>query len=257
MFQIKTVDIPNCPTATVTQVLIGETYKNMFDSFFKARQIEPIYVPDNPNVHKALKGHVDLSVFHAGNERIFITSSINNIDFVRKIEGNINYSFVSNQKSSYPEDCNLNIAYNGTHLIYNEKTADEDIVRYLTKSADFNQCNVKQGYTKCSVCFVDATSIITGDPGIAKTCKVRGIEVLLINDSFIRLDHFNKGFIGGSSFKTSQNELAFTGTIPDHKTRKQIEEFLERRNIKTVYMRDETIIDIGGIIPITMKEQVN
>ncbi len=83
MFQIKTVDIPNCPTATVTQVLIGETYKNMFDSFFKARQIEPIYVPDNPNVHKALKGHVDLSVFHAGNERIFITSSINSIDFVR------------------------------------------------------------------------------------------------------------------------------------------------------------------------------
>ena len=51
--------------------------------------------------------------------------------------------------------------------------------------------------------------------------------------------------------------LAYNLLKLHHKTRKQIEEFLENRNIKTVYMRDETIIDIGGIIPITMKEQVN
>lgn len=253
MFQIKNIDNPNCPTGTVTQVLIGETYRNLFNSFFENKQIEPIYVPDNPSVDESLKGHVDLSVFHAGNEALFISRSIKNADFVTKINNNCDISYVFGQKSTYPEDCNLNIAYNGSYLIFNIKTADKNIVSYLTKLDIANTVHVKQGYTKCSVCFVDDKSIITGDPGIAKACRNKGMDVLLIDDSFIKLDHFNKGFIGGSSFKPSQNELAFTGTIPDHKARNEIEEFLENKKIKAVYMREQTIIDVGGIIPITMK----
>lgn len=253
MFQIRSVDKPNCPSGVVTQVLIGETYRNLFDSFFENKQIEPIYVPDNPSVNEALKGHVDLSIFHAGNEALFISRSVKSTVFITNFNNNCDISYVSGQKSTYPEDCNLNIAYNGSYLICNMETADKDIVSYLTKLNNANTIHVKQGYTKCSVCFVDDTSIITGDPGIAKACRNNGMDVLLIDDSFIKLDRFNKGFIGGSSFKPSQNELAFTGTIPDHKTRNEIEEFLEKRKIKAVYMREETMIDVGGIIPITMK----
>lgn len=253
MFQIRSVDKPNCPSGIVTQVLIGETYRNLFDSFFENKQIEPIYVPDNPSVDESLKGHVDLSVFHAGNEELFVSRSIECTDFITEIDNNCNIFYVFGQNSTYPEDCNLNIAFNGSYLIYNVETADKDIVRYLTKLNVSNTIHVKQGYTKCSVCFVDDTSIITGDPGIAKACRSKGMEVLLIDDSFIKLDHFNKGFIGGSSFKPSQNELAFTGTIPDYKTRNEIEEFLMNRKIKAVYMREHTMIDVGGIIPITMK----
>lgn len=253
MFQIKSVDKPNCPTGTVKQVLIGETYKKLFDRFFESHHIVPLYVSDNPSVNKALKGHVDLSVFHAGNDRLFVSSSIKSADFISKIKDFIDFSYVSGQNSSYPRDCNLNIAYNGSYLICNKDTADKDIVSYLTISNSPIFIHVKQGYTKCSVCFVDDTSIITGDPGIAKACRNKGMDVLLIDDSFIKLDHFNKGFIGGSSFKPSQNELAFTGTIPDQNTRNEIEAFLENRKINTIYMREQTMIDVGGIIPITMK----
>lgn len=254
MFQIKYLEKPNCPEKTVKEVILGERYRKLFDCFFQERDILPIYIPDNPYVAPDLAGHADLSVFHCGNDTFYMSPNLSGDNKLDNIQSNATTNYIASLSSTYPNDCGLNIAYNGTYLIYNPETANEDIVSFLTNKHSCIPIKVKQGYSKCSICFVNDTSIITGDPGIAKACRLNGLEILLINDSFIRLPGYDHGFIGGSAFKVSETEIAFTGTIPDKTIREQIELFLQERKIVAHYITEKTMIDVGGIIPITIKE---
>ena len=77
------------------------------------------------------------------------------------------------------------------------------------------------------------------------------MDALYLPDPFIKLDGFDHGFIGGASFKISESELAFTGTIEDTNIKNKIESFLSERCIKPIYLIDKPIFDIGSAIPLT------
>lgn len=255
MHELKYLQRPNCPENTVKHILIGSKYKGLYEAFFEKFDIIPIYIENNKDVDPRLSGHVDLSVFHAGNDEFVVAQSIKQslINQLNLHKLTANTMTCMPQSTKYPNDCNINVCYTGDYLICNNKVADKLIVNLLTNRLDNSKLviNVNQGYTKCNICVIDSNSIITGDAGIATECTTRGLNVLLVNNDWINLNGFNHGFIGGCTFKLSKDKIAFTGIIDNKIDEERIKSFLNERKIEMIYMSNNKINDIGGIIPIT------
>lgn len=234
----------------VKTLIIGRKYRDYFEKAFKRYDIMPIFVPDNPCVDKRLSGHADLSILHMGENRLILARSLMNTDFYISLKeiGTEVYFAKTEQSNVYPHDANLNICFMDNKLFCCAEMMDAIIASYLS-IIEF--IRVKQGYTRCSVCVVDRHSIITADNGIAAAAEQHGVSVLLVKSGLAELTGFGCGFIGGSAFKLSENELAFTGIIQDVSERTRIEQFLSERNIEAIYLTQNELLDIGSAIPMT------
>ena len=243
----------NLPVNACT-VALGEKYGSALDSALRARGLSPLYVPDNPYVDERLSGHADLSVLHIGGNRLVLAPFLKNTHFsdeLKELGYDILYPEIKMGRE-YPADAMLNICVCGNLVFHNPKTADRSCVELLS-SAGLEGLEVKQGYTKCSICVVDESSIITSDRGVHSAALKAGSDSLLISDGNIELEGFPYGFIGGSSFKVSAGKLAFTGLINAHPDAEKILDFLKSREIEPVFLTDSTIFDIGSILPLTEK----
>ena len=76
------------------------------------------------------------------------------------------------------------------------------------------------------------------------------MDVLLIRKGYIELPGVDYGFIGGSSFKYNRNTLVFTGNIKLHPDYESIKSFAQNHNVELLSLTENTMIDIGSIIPI-------
>lgn len=234
-------------------VALGEKYSDILDEPLKKLGLLPVYVPDNPCVDARLSGHADLSLFHAGGDRIFLAPYLKNSDFAQflgKIGFIVEYADI-NQSEKYPHDAQLNIASIGRAIVYGKKTAYRPIVEYLTIAQKLTVIPINQGYAKCSILAVDERSIITQDRGAAQACAAAGFDVLCIESGYVSLPGFEYGFLGGSGFKLSADILAFTGTLDEHPDKKRILDFLHTRGVKPVYLTERPVFDVGSIIPLT------
>lgn len=222
------LDVPHLPQGKVRKIILGEKYRKVLENELLMHDLQPIWLKCNKNVDERLSGHCDLMAAHLGGRHLSVLEDkaaqceqINNIELLKvKVP----------KKPDYPNDAKLNFCIVGDKLIYNPKTADKAAVAYLNKVP----AACKQGYTKCSVCVVDESSIITADAGIARIAEAVGINVLLVDEKITALDGFEHGFIGGASFQ-----------------KLRIESFLNERGISAVYLTEHTLFDIGSAIPIT------
>lgn len=242
---------PNLPRRAKI-VVLGEKYADILDKSLNMLGLSPIYVPDNPSVDARLSGHVDLSVFHAGEDRVFLAPYLKNTGFAQYLEKNgffIEYADI-NQSEKYPNDAQLNITACGSALVYGRKTAYPPIINYLTNNHKFTAIPINQGYAKCSILAADEHSIITQDRGAAQACAAAGFDVLCVAPGYVSLPGFEYGFLGGSGFKLSADTLAFTGTLDEHPDKERILDFLHARGVKPVYLTDRPVFDVGSIIPL-------
>lgn len=229
-------------------ILIGRKYADILDKPLKSLDLEPTYVPDNPFVDKRLSGHADLSIFHAGGNRLILAPYLSDSEFslkMQKIGFNVTCADIK-QGEKYPNAV-------GDNLIYNKKVSAAEAVRSFTINSDSRLVDTKQGYARCSVCIVDDNSIITADRGICDACRNTGIDVLLISQGYVNFSGFDYGFLGGSSFKISERRIAFTGSLDSHPDKNRIMEFLIKRNIEAVFLTDLPVFDIGSGIPVSEK----
>ena len=157
------------------------------------------------------------------------------------------------QGKKYPKDAGLNICICGKYFFFNPKSAEKSIVEYLTIDEGKISIPIKQGYSKCSICVVNENAIITSDIGIHKRAVEAGLDSLLIGPGYIELPGYDYGFIGGASFKLSDHELAFTGSLDEHPDKGRIFEFLSLHNINPVYITEISAFDIGSCIQIVEK----
>lgn len=236
-------------------VLIGEKYSPKIKIPLENRGIKVLEVPDNPFVDERVSGHADLSVLHLGGNEIVLAPFLKGSGFEKEIsELGFDIFFPDFlQRKEYPNDSYLNMCLCADKLICNPKTAHSPIVQYLTIEKRFEMLGVKQGYSKCSVCVVDSNSIITSDQGIHKRAVASGMDSLIISPAYVDLDGFDYGFIGGASFKLSDNEIAFTGNLDRHPDRDKILNFLSLHNIIPVYITENDAFDIGSAIQIVEK----
>lgn len=218
--------------------------------------IEPIFIPDNPNVDGRLSGHADLSVFHAGGEEIWLAPYLRGSAFAARLAAlgaRVHIADIS-QSPVYPRDAQLNIAALGSAFIYNPKASYAPVTEYLAAACGMRGAPVRQGYAKCSVLVVDEHAIITQDAGIARAARGIGLDVLEIAPGHVALDGFEYGFLGGASFKLAEDTVAFTGTLAAHPDWARISAFLAARGVSAVYLTAQPLFDIGSALPITEKK---
>ena len=246
---VRRAALPDCAEI----VLIGEKYAEILDKPLKKLCISVKYIPNNPNVDPRLSGHADLSILHAGGERLYFAPYLRGTALHRELSGlgaDIRIADIG-QSALYPNDAQLNLCAVGNQLLCNRQTAAQEIVRYFTIDCGASVIYVKQGYTRCSICPAGERSIITADRGIAAAAKNAGMDVLLISPGHIVLDGFDTGFIGGASFCIAKDKIAFTGTLDRHPDKERIIRFLADRSIEPVFLTDRPIFDIGSAISLT------
>ena len=149
----------------------------------------------------------------------------------------------------YPDDSAYNVGIVGKKCFLNKKICDEKLYEALVLLG-YELIEVKQGYTKCSICPINENSFITGDVSIANAGRNAGMEVLLITNDNISLSGFSNGFFGGSTGMGSRNELLINGNIDTLPDRDAIKEFLAEKNIQLKNLTEGEVTDIGSIIPL-------
>jgi len=236
----------NLPDRAVGQVIIGEDYVSELGGALMSLGIGVIACPNNERVDPRLRSHVDLSALHMGGNRLVVSEAVATGGFISALSGLGAEITLSKAPfgCKYPEDAGLCAAVIGERIFHNKSLS---VLPNEPRLID-----VKQGYAKCTVCIVNENAAVTSDRGMARAMAAAGLDVLTVRDGYISLEGYDKGFIGGASFKIAPDLLALTGTLDGHPDRTQIELFLLSHGVKPVYLTGKRIFDIGSAVPIML-----
>lgn len=148
---------------------------------------------------------------------------------------------------NYPGDIAYNIIVAEKTAIHNFRYTDPKILNFISSK----KCvNVSQGYTACTLCMINENAFITSDRGIKRTLVGLGADVLLIDDSQIRLKGFEHGFFGGASVMLSENILAVNGNVMNLSDGCAVCNFCAGYGVDVISLSDEYVTDVGSIIPV-------
>lgn len=228
-------------------IVLGDAWQAKLDEALRALDLEPLYLPQNPNLDPRLRSHADLSFFRAG-EEIWLSSYLihsNYLKILRKYCYNVIFTNYFKQ-NRYPNDARMNLLTMGKHLFYSPKASDADIVNFLTIKGRYQGISVRQGYLRCSCLPVDENSLITADPGIASAARKAGLDVLQITPGHVALEGYPYGFLGGAGFLVSKEKLVLTGRLDEHPDKGRIETFLNAKGVSLHFLTQEPVFDIGS-----------
>lgn len=252
MNELTFVTKPNLPQNAVSSVIVSSKYINYIEELSKLG-ISVIKVSPISEVIGAEKYHADISAIHLGKNDIIVAR--NNSILINQLNKSGFNVIPSDSKisGSYPECVALNAVISGNNLICKEKSADRELYNYCIQKK-LRIINVKQGYARCSTAIVSENAIITSDIGIYNACISNKIDALKIDNGYIRIDGYDYGFIGGACGKLSYDILAFCGKIEEHKDYESIKAFALNYGVRLLSLSNETLFDIGGILPVIEKK---
>ncbi len=153
-------------------------------------------------------------------------------------------------ESKYPDDIAYNVARLKGTAIHNFKYTDP-VLKYYLEKENIKLINVRQGYSKCSLALISDDIAITSDKLIYDKLITMGYKILFIKHGHIKLEGQNYGFIGGTSGSISKNEVMFSGKLNEHPDAENIKSFLDEEGIKTEFLSNGTVNDIGTIITLS------
>ncbi len=241
---INKANLPDKKVRTVIAGNLPEYTKELFNK----DGIEVLEIISESVLSTPVSFHADLQCIHLKNERILLNK--NQTDLKIELENlGFNVDLFEIKKGEHPFDCCVNAAFIGNKVICKFDILEEKLKKYIVDNK-LNVINVNQGYSKCSVCIVDDNSIITEDESVKNTCEKHGFDVLFIRKGFVRLDGYDYGFIGGASFKTDKDTLAFIGKVENHPDYERIRDFTSKKGIRIRSYSDFELTDVGSIIPI-------
>lgn len=208
-----------------------------------------IELPYQSSVYDEISSHPDI-FFCKINNQIFQAP---NLKLENKLETKLKTKQGSNSVGAqYPEDIKYNICQIGKRVIHNFKYTDPAVAKYID-STGIQKINIKQGYSKCSISVTSENSCITSDEGIYETLKRENMDVLLLDNTNIRLVDKNglqtkmSGFIGGATAVIEDKFIIF-GDSNKILDKASLIEHLNNHNLKLVDFKNLEIIDYGSII---------
>lgn len=237
------ITTPNLPEGRVRLAAVGnypEILAALHSLGIDTFSLESDILPDE------ISRHQDMLLCHTGGSSVFLDPAQNKAPLEK--EG-FTVKTVHPLKKTYPGDALLNVAVSKDFFIYNPKSADPTLVGELTESGKI-PVRVKQGYTKCSLCFVTENALITEDPSVYEALRDTESHVLLISKGDIYLSDEHYGFFGGSTGKIDKHTLAVTGAISSHRDGEKIKDFCHSHNVNILELTSGRITDIGGILPL-------
>ena len=241
------VQLPNLPAGKVCTVIAGEDCAKLFGARLSEMGIRVLSCPKNPHLDPRLASHVDLSVFHMGQNSFLLAEYLKGTELEKSLNelgAELKFSALR-QGSRYPADAGLCALSAGIRVFHNSSITAREIMSDCKPLV-----HVRQGYAKCTVCLVSENAAISADRGMADALRNSGLEVLKIRPGFIGLSGYSEGFIGGAAFKASAERLVFFGDIEAHPDFAAISEFLSKHGVVPVSLGEGELLDMGSVIPI-------
>jgi hypothetical protein len=248
-------DTPFIPQNNVNLMLVDKRIPKDMEYQLQNRNIDIIKTCECRETYEAIKYHPDICVCYLGKGNIVVAPNVYNY-YVEALK-EYNFHIIKGTeyiKSKYPYNIQYNVAILGKYAIHNFQYTEKNILDYINNNKMI-RINVRQGYSKCSICIVDENSIITSDEGIYSEVIKHDINCLLIEDGSIDLFDMNYGFIGGCSGLISKDTICFSGDITKHPNYMEINEFLSTRNKKIKCLSNNTLLDLGSIIPLMTRRE--
>ena len=224
----KFLNNPNTPDNKVTSVFADIddfVLKNTFDEL----SIKVVQVAENSLLDTPVSRHADILGNYVGKSTFLVDKNQDELcNFIKNNNGKT--VIIENIKSPYPNDCLLNFADIGDYIICNKTILTENVVEFLP---DKKIIDVKQGYTKCSVCICKHNTIITDDISIYNAVsQYDDIKSLLVEKGSVNILKYDYGFIGGCCGLVDKNVLLFNGDITSHSDFDKIKNFLYDNGVK-------------------------
>lgn len=241
---------PNLPQSKVTTIFV-HCDDNALKSAFDELAVKVVGPTPNELLDAPVSRHADILANHVGNNTFLADYRQKElIKFIEQAGGTV--KAIKNIKSPYPNDCLLNFADIGDYIICNKSILSQEIVDLLPQKQIID---VKQGYSKCSVCIVKHNTIITDDISIYNAVsQYDNIKSLLIEKGSVHIEKYDYGFIGGCCGLVDKNLLLFNGDLSTHTDFDKIKNFLYDNGVNYIDVKGKPLTDIGSIIPITEKD---
>ncbi len=207
--------------------------------------IDVIKCPPCNELYYAINGHPDVLVHFIDKKTLLVHKEIATsfIELLKKYDFNIIFSEKTLDRK-YPEDIFLNAVNLKGLFIHNLAFTDKSLLKSIQNK---KLIHVKQGYTKCSTAVVSDKALITSDKGIFASLINEDIDILLLPPGDILLPGLDYGFLGGACGLLDDKHLAFYGSLEYYLYGNQVISFLEKHNVKPVYLREGKLIDRGSI----------
>ena len=246
----KFLNNPNTPDNKVTTVFADIddfALKNIFDEL----SIKVVQVAENSLLDTPVSRHADILGNYVGKSTFLVDKNQDELcNFIKNNNGKT--VIIENIKSPYPNDCLLNFADIGDYIIWNKSILTEKIAEFIPQKEIID---VKQGYSKCSVCICKRNTIITDDISIYNAVsQYNNIKSLLVAKGSVQLKNYNYGFIGGCCGLIDKNTLLFNGDLSTHSDFDKIKNFLYDNGVNYIDIKGKHLTDIGSIIPIMEKD---
>ncbi len=241
---------PNLPTNKVTKVF-ADIDDNTLKNCFGELTVKVVNVIENPFLDAPVSKHADILVNYVGKTTFLVDK--HQTEICKFIEDNSGkYHLIENINSPYPNDCLLNFADIGDYIICNKTILTENIVEFLPNKKIIE---VKQGYSKCSVCICKHNTVITDDISIYNAVSnYDNINSLLVEKGSVHINKYDYGFIGGCCGLIDKDVLLFNGDLSTHSDFDKIKKFLYDNSINYIDIKGKPLTDIGSIIPIMEKD---
>lgn len=244
---IKSPNIPECDISLA--MIDGRTRKSVVSGLEK-HGIFTIRTQRCEGLYEAVSFHPDMFIHHMGNGDI--VAAPNTPSKTLEELSLTGFNIIKGYKSitgKYPDNIAYNVARIDNYAVCNIMHTDKVLLEYF-KNISVRLIDVKQGYSKCSICIAGNGIIITSDEGIYRSLIPYDFQLLKIRSGFIELKGLNYGFIGGAAGLISQKELAFAGNVEFHPDFDKIFKFLSMNGIEIKILDDGMLEDIGTIIPL-------
>ncbi len=246
---------PNLPTGPVRLCAVSGLHPAVCEAL-RGRGIEVIEVQPHLPLPPPVAHHPDMLLHHLGGREVMVARQA---DRLAEALGQQGFAVTLTPQAlgaAYPDDCALNCARIGSRLLAKTGSLAAPLLDFC-RQQEVHMVEVAQGYSKCSVCIVDETAIITADPSIASAAAEQGIEVLQISPGGILLKGYPYGFIGGCCGLIDRRVLAFAGEVSTHPEGAAILRFLVARGVEAVALTDGPLQDIGSIIPLKQEPETS
>lgn len=243
---------PFLPDSNLEEVIVGAAAEPLINDF-NALGIKAIVGDSEKALQAPVRGHIDMSVSSFGNGLYYLSKTQRRIGELIDSVGGKAVIADDNLGYGYPLDVPFNCVVIGNDFICNRKTVSPQVLS-VAISRNLRIIDVKQGYTKCSLCPVRENAVITDDSGIEKALLKYGYDVLKVNKGSVRLLGFDYGFIGGCSAMISRDILLFFGNFEMHSDKDRIKAFLQNYGIMPQSLNGDDLTDIGSIIPLSEQQ---
>lgn len=149
--------------------------------------------------------------------------------------------------NTYPDNIALNMLLLDNR-IYGRTDHIEPLLKDYCREKGIELVFMKQGYARCTTLALNDEAVITADKGVRDKLIDHGAEVLLINGDGIRLDGYDRGFIGGATMVCG-NMVYFFGNAARLAEYAEINSFCEKYGFLTKIICPEIpLTDIGGAV---------